>query len=230
MAELGLGFGGWINAWKAFDDSGMWTDDQIKGHIIAWRNASPAIVELWGGQHRGRPWDYDRRAEYYGIEGAAVQAILYPGQVFETHGLQFFMRGTALVMRLLSGREIPYHNATLYPSTRDPSEYAITYWTWNSNPKYGALGWGPMSTFGSRLCENAVQGMAQDIMRHAVINLRAAGYPTVLPVYDEIAAEVPVGAGSLEDFERIMMQRTPWAADWPIMAAGGWRGRRFRKG
>ena len=235
VAELGLGFGGWINAWLAFDDSGTFSDEEIKRHIVAWRNASPAIVEFWGGQHRGRPWDRDRRQEYYGVEGHAVLALLHPGTVFTFRGLQFFTRDTpagsrALVIRLLSGRELTYHDAMLSPSQRDPSEYAITYWTWNSNPKYGPLGWGPMATFGGRLTENIVQATAHDLMRFAVINLRAAGYPTILHVYDEIVGEIPCGTGSIEEFERIMMLVPWWATGWPVRASGGWRGRRYRKG
>jgi DNA polymerase len=87
-----------------------------------------------------------------------------------------------------------------------------------------------MATFGGRLTENIVQAVAHDIMRFAVLQLRAAGYPTILHVYDEIVCEIPQGTGSLEEFEALMMRRPPWAHDWPIVAAGGWRGRRYRKG
>ncbi|NBW08580.1 MAG: hypothetical protein EBR82_11200 [Caulobacteraceae bacterium] len=230
VAELGLGFGGWINAWLAFDDSGTFTESEIKGHIIAWRDASPAIVEFWGGQHRGRPWDRDRRPELYGVEGHAIMALQNPGTLFTYRGIGFYTRADALIIRLLSGRELTYHNATLTPSDRDPAQLSIVYWTWNSNPKYGPPGWGPMATFGGRLTENIVQAVAHDIMRYAVLQLRAAGYPTILHVYDEIVCEIPQGTGSLQEFEALMMRRPPWAHDWPIVAAGGWRGRRYRKG
>lgn len=76
--------------------------------------------------------------------------------------------------------------------------------TWNSNPKYGALGWVRMDTWGSRIFENVDQAIAHQILRYAIINLRAAGYPVVLHVYDEIVGEVPIGAGSVEHFESIM--------------------------
>jgi DNA polymerase len=233
VAELGLGFGGWINAWLAFDDSGTFDESEIKRLIIAWRDASPAIVEFWGGQHRGRPWDRDRKAELYGVEGHAVWALQNPGQTTVFRGVAFETRemhtGRALIVRLPSGRELTYHNAHLTRSTRDNAEWAIVYWTWNSNPKYGAMGWGPMATFGGRLAENIVQAVAHDIMRYAVLNLRAAGYHTILHVYDEICAEIPIGCGSIEEFESIMMQRPPWAHDWPIVATDGWRGARYRK-
>lgn len=51
----------------------------------------------------------------------------------------------------------------------------------------------------------------------------------VLHVYDENAAEVETGFGSIEQFEAEMSVMPAWAADWPIKAKGGWRGRRYRK-
>jgi DNA polymerase bacteriophage-type len=87
-----------------------------------------------------------------------------------------------------------------------------------------------MDTYGGRLTENIVQALAHDILRYAVTNLRAAGYPTVLHVYDEVVVEVPEGTGSVEEVESIMARMPPWAHDWPIRAAGGWRGKRYRKG
>lgn len=232
VAELGLGFGGWVNAWLAFDDSGTFSEQEIKRLIIRWREESPAILEFWGGQFRGAPWDPDSRPELYGVEGHAILALQHPGVVFDFKGLKFQVRDGHLFIRLLSGRELTYRDARLVPSQRPharPGELVIVYWTWNSNPKYGAPGWVLMNTFGGRLTENIVQATAHDILRHAILELRAAGYPTVLHVYDEIVTEVPAGLGSIEEQERIMMALPAWARGWPIKAAGGWRGRRYRK-
>lgn len=232
VAELANGFGGWIGSNKAFGSTEP--DDVIKAQILAWRAASPAIVDLWGGQSRSPPWVETAPREYFGYEGSAIQAIMYPGYVFDWRGVQFFMRethiGPALIVRLLSGREMTYHQARVMPSQRWPGQLAITYMTWNSNAKMGAFGWVPMETYGGRLTENIVQATAHDILRYAIENLRAAGYPTVLHVYDEIVVEVPAGAGDIAEVERIMATMPPWAADWPIIAAGGWRGVRYRKG
>lgn len=261
VAELGLGFGGWINAWRVFDDTDTFTDDEVKEHIKAWRKASPAIVELWGGQWRGTPWN--GVAERYGFEGAAINAIQYPGTVQEHRGIKFEVRQrtrpatniggvnttihslgtsieTTLVITLLSGRELVYHEPNLQPSTRPyatPGELQIWYMTWNSNPKYGPLGWVPMQTFGGRITENVVQAIAHDILRYAILNLRRIGYPTVLHVYDEIVVErparppVPVGIPDPQIFEleRVMSIMPPWAQGWPVRASGGWRGKRYRK-
>jgi DNA polymerase len=108
-------------------------------------------------------------------------------------------------------------------------QFAISYEGWNTNPKNGPIGWIRIDTYGGRLTENIVQATARDIQWYGMRNLTAAGYPIVLHVYDEDVAEVPEGFGSVEEFERIMSTMPPWAADWPIRANGGWRGKRYRK-
>ena len=229
VSELACGFGGWINSYKAF---GSTEDDAtIKAQILAWRAASPAIVEMWGGQHRGLPWAHDRTPELYGFEGMAVAAIQWPGESFAYRGIGFCVEADdILVVTLPSGRQLYYHRPRLEPSDRREGEMSISFMTYNSNPKYGQVGWSRMGTYGGRLTENIVQAVAHDILRHALVLLRVAGYPAVLHVYDEIVVEVPDGFGSLAEVERIMATMPSWAADWPIVASGGWVGRRYRKG
>jgi DNA polymerase len=91
------------------------------------------------------------------------------------------------------------------------------------------MGWVRINTYSGRLFENVVQAVARDIMAHAVVNLERAGYPIVLRVHDELVAEVSAGWGSIEEFESIMATLPAWAEGWPIRAAGGWRGHRYRK-
>jgi DNA polymerase len=86
-----------------------------------------------------------------------------------------------------------------------------------------------MYTWGGRLVENIVQATARDLQRFAILNQERSGYPIVLHVYDENVAEVPEGWGSIEEFERLMSLTPDWAAGWPVKAAGGWRGKRYRK-
>jgi DNA polymerase len=241
VAELASGYQGWIGAWLAFDAGDFMSEDQIKQAILKWREASPAIVELWGGQERRRPqW----RKEFYGVEGAAIQAIWNPGVEYKVTRLDgsysgvsfirdttpaFGLPGTGgpLYCRLPSGRYLTYHNPRLSEGDRG---LAISYEGWNTNPKNGPKGWIEMRTWGGRLVENIVQATARDILRHAIVNLERCGYPVVLHVYDEIVCEVPEGVGSLAQFEKIMATMPPWAAGWPIKADGGWRGKRYRKG
>lgn len=223
VAELASGYGGWIGAWKAFGADSFMSEDEIKQAVLAWRAASPAIVEFWGGQTRG--W----QPEFYGLEGAAVQAILSPGQVFDCRGFEWQVRDDILYCRLLSGRNLTYHKPRLRPSDRRNGTYAISFEGWNSNPKYGPPGWVRMDTYAGKLTENVVQAVARDILAHAIVNLERSGYPVVIHVHDEIVAEIPEGFGTIEEFERIMSTMPAWAKDWPLRASGGWRAKRYGK-
>lgn len=230
IGELAYGFQGWVGAAKAFDHPG--TDDEIKSEILAWRAASPEIVDMWGGQRRD--WTF----ENFGIEGAFVAAMQHRGQTFRpdlrspnaaARGLEFTMHGDAVYVRLLSGRYLTYHRPRLEPSDRTPGTWSVSFEGWNTNPKNGPIGWVTMRTWGGRLVENIVQATAHDLQRFSILNQEAAGYPIVLHVYDENVAEVPEGWGSVEEFERLMMLVPNWATGWPVKAAGGWRGKRYRK-
>lgn len=241
VCELALGFGGFVGGWLAFDNSGR-TEDEIKKIILAWRDASPAIVEFWGGQKRRNPW----KDELFGCEGAFIQAALNPGTPVNFRGLIFEAQPPAfpvrcpapshtqlctVTIRLLSGRKLTYHNVLLEPSDRDwAGKYSISFEGFNTNPANGARGWIRIRTFGGRLTENICQATANDILRFAMANLERAGYGIVLHVYDEIVCEVPKGWGSVEELEAIMKTLPAWAAGWPIGADGGWRGKRYRKG
>lgn len=227
-AELGLGFGGWLTAWRQFDSTDNFSDEEVKRNIVAWRNASPAIVELWGGQCRGKPWAPDYY-ELYGLEGAAIAAVQNPGQCYGYRGITYGVKDDVLYCRLLSGRLLSYHRPRLSPSTKWEGQVELSYEGWNSNPKMGPLGWIRIKTYGGRLTENVVQATARDIMRDGALRLEAAGYPMVLRVHDELVAEVPEGWGIVEEFERLMGHCEKWYAGWPIRASGGWRGKRYRK-
>lgn len=229
VAELALGYAGWINAWRQFGGQG--TDEEIRDIILKWRAASPEIVEFWGGQFRGTPWRPDRM-EFFGLEGAAVQAVLNPGQEFHARMIGYQVVDDALLCRLPSGRRLTYQQPRVQLASRRQGwieQYELSYMGWNSNPAMGPMGWHRIQTFGGRLAENVTQAVAYDVMAHAAVQLERRGYPIVLRVHDELAAEVPHGVGTVEEFEAIMCDLPPWAQGWPIRAAGGWRGKRFRK-
>lgn len=226
--ELGLGFGGFHGALFAFGFEG--TEQEARRVVNAWREASPAFVEMWGGQYRGVPWKPTRR-EFFGLEGCAIQAVLEPGKAFFYRGITYQVLDDVLYCTLLSGRRMAYHQPRLwYGAKRDGwvECYSLTYMTWNTNAKFGAKGWVRMETYSGRLFENIAQATARDIMAHAVVKLERAGYPVVLRVHDEVAAEVPEGFGSLAEFEAILTDLPDWAKGWPIRAAG-WEGIRYHK-
>lgn len=220
------GYAGWIGAWKNFGADAYFTDDEIKKHILAWRAASPNIVNFWGGQYQYR------NPQLHGLEGCAIQAVATPGRQFTYRDITYICLRDVLYCVLPSGRHIAYHRPLLRSSSR-PSFYGpsveLSFEGWNTNPKNGVIGWVRMNTYGGRLTENVVQAVARDILAYAIVNLEKAGYPVVLHVHDEIVAEVPEGFGSVEEFEKIMSTMPAWAESWPLKAKGGWRSKRYGK-
>ena len=214
VASLASGYGSWLGGWKALGADKILNDEEIKIAILAWRDASPNIVNLW---HR--------------LEECAINAVLNPGIHFSHRGITYFVNQNVLYCQLLSGRRIVYHDPQLYPSERNPSKSQLSFEGWNTNPKYGAIGWVRLSTYGGKLTENVVQATARDILAHAIVNLEKAGYPVVLHVHDEIVVEISESAcrNSISEVEKIMSTMPTWAKNWPIRAQGGWRAKRYAK-
>jgi DNA polymerase len=240
-AELSGGFGAWIGGWKRFGaDEYYDSDDELKAAILAWRAASPAIVEWWGGQSRDTfDWSKIPYKEYFGLEGAAISAVENPGTCYRARDIGFEMNTATdtLYVQLPSGRLIYYHTPRLEPSTREwaqPWEQRLTFMGYNTNPDKGPYGWIQQDLYGGVLCQNAVSGVARDIMAHGMINLESVGYSIVLHTHDEPVAEVDLadvstGKHSIEGFEARINDLPHWAKGWPIAAKNGWMLPRYGK-
>jgi len=204
IAELASGYAGWINAWHNFGAGEFMNDAEIKAAIIAWRRESPAIVKYWAD-----------------LERAALDAVEYPGTPFAVRSVCYQTHGNTLYCQLPSGRAIPYH---LPEIERDSGGRHLTY-----QKLYGQKVFVTEYTRGGPECENNCQAVARDRFAHAMPLLEAAGYPIVMHTHDEFTCEVPVGFGSIEEVESLMNTAPQWCADWPVKAAGGWRGQMYRK-
>ena len=88
--------------------------------------------------------------------------------------------------------------------------------------------YGPTTTFGGKLVENAVQAIARDLLVAAMFRLEKAGHEVVLHVHDEIVCEVDKGSLPIEKMEDIMCIPPDWGRDLPL-AAEGFIARRYRK-
>lgn len=88
--------------------------------------------------------------------------------------------------------------------------------------------WEPIRTYGAKLVENIIQGVARDFLAEAMIRLEERGYPIIATVHDEVIAEVPEGHGSLEEFERLMCEVPKWGSGCPI-AVEGYESERYKK-
>ncbi len=205
IAELASGFSGWVGSWRNFGATG--TDDQIAEQVKKWREESPSIVRFWNG-----------------LETAAIAAVDAPGECFSYREISYQTCDDVLYCQLPSGRAIPYHRATV----RDGLYYGtpkrqLFFEGWRNRKLEEVSAWRGLLT------ENVVQATARDIFAEIMLRLEAAGYPIVLHTHDEPCAEVPLGFGSIEEFERIGSQRPTWCASWPISMSGGWRGQRYGK-
>lgn len=245
--ELGLGFGGWINALRQFGVDG--SDDELKDTTLKWRAASPFIEWLWGGQKKGVADTirvnagllgyadrWDKTPEYFGLEGAAVQAVLNPGNVYnvarldgQQTGIRYTVKDDVLYCRVPSGGLITYHRPRLVQSDQEWRGLSLSFEGWNTNPKSGPPGWITMNTYSGKLAENVVQKVARDKQMGAISRCERSALPVVMHTYDEIVSEVPEGTADVALLERIMTMPEPWNEGWPLKAAGGWHGRRYRK-
>jgi len=233
LAVLSGGYASWINGWKKFGADKYYEDDAaIKRAIMSYRNSVPAIVEFWGGQTRDK-FLHTCRPELYGLEGAAISAVLYPGECFRVGLIGFQMGGDVLYMCLPSGRLIAYHEPRLTPARRPYSEaweLSLSYMAWEQNPGV----WARCELYGGILTQNAVGGVSRDCMMHGMQNVTRLGYTICLHTYDEITSEVPESFGSIAEFEAGMNSLPTWARNadgcpWPIFARGGFRQKRFGK-
>ena len=154
VAELASGYSGWIGAWKNFGADKFMNDEEIKQAILAWRDASPMVVELWGGQWRKHPKKWEFTPEFYGLEGAVVQAIMNPGTAYSYRYITYVVQADVLYCQLPSGRLLSYHTPRLYQGTdqRGLSIWKITFM--GQNAVTGA--WERQETYSGKLCENCL--------------------------------------------------------------------------
>jgi DNA polymerase len=174
---------------------------------LAWRDRHPAIQSLW-------------RA----CKGAAVLAITNPGKVY-TAGpkLKFKVMTKSghryLLMRLPSGNFLCYFSPSL------DEEGRLSYFGTDALTKQ----WTRLHTYGGKLVENACQSLSRDILGHGMVAAEAAGYEIVLTVHDELVTEArDTPAFNAEHLSTLLAATPPWAAGFPL-AAAGFEARRYRK-
>ncbi len=204
VAELAFGFGGSVNAAKAFgaDTLGL-SDDELAQLVADWREASPGIVRFWQDCHT-----------------SALQALGNNYHPVKLHHELEFCRETNgthdwLTVKLPSGRKLYYFKPHKVPGRF--SGESLAYWSADSAKTYV-----PTSTFGGKLVENIVQATARDLLAYKMRELDAAGYCIVLHVHDEIVVEVPANGADieLECLLSIMSDPVSWAPGLPLNAAG----------
>ena len=208
VADLAFGYQGGVGAWEnSAPDDDPSTEEDIRRYQRAWRNPHPSTVAFW-----------------YGIDRVAIAAVRRPGTTFSCGRFSLASDGTFLRITLPSGRSLSYPFPRLEAGKYgDP----MVVFKDGSGGKWTDCRFG-QGAYGGLWTENIVQAMSRDLLAAAMMRLEAAGYPIVLHVHDEIVAEVPIGFGSLEEFQRIITAVPGWAEGLPI-AAKVREGERFSK-
>lgn len=211
VAELALGYQGGKGAFQSMAKNyGMKLPDEEAERVkVAWRNANPDIVAFW-----------------YALEGAALQAIQNPGQVFKAgKHIAFKFQGLFLWCRLPSGRKLAYYRPQVRPTeTKFGIKMQISYEGVDTYTRK----WQRTTTYGGKLAENVTQAVSRDYMAYSMIQINDAGYPAILTVHDEVVTDTPNGHGSVEHFEEIMTKAPTWAKGCPVKVEA-WEGQRYKK-
>ena len=199
IAELALGYQGGVGAMKTMGGESMGlTEDEMTDIVNNWRNANPAIVRLWKD-----------------VE-AAARMVIRSGEPVSVKGLKFFMSLGAMMIQLPSGRCLSYPRPSVGVN-RFGSE-SICYEGVSQTTKQ----WCQQETYGGKLVENIVQGIARDCLAVTILRLEEKGYPIVFHVHDEVIIEASENDGvhTLQGVEEIFRMPIIWAPGLPLKGAG----------
>ena len=201
VAELALGYGGGVNALKAFgaDKMGM-TEEEMQETVDLWRESSPKICQLWQT-----------------MEKAACRCVLSKAPTKDSlAGIRFDYENGVLWMTLPSGRRIAYWGAQYTESRFHPGRRVLSYMGVDQQTKK----WNRIETWGGKLVENLVQATARDCLRESMFSLDAEGYDIRAHVHDEVIVTEPIGGRSVEQMAEVMGRAIDWAPGLPLRADG----------
>lgn len=210
---LGAGFGMGVNGIKFQATCKQYEIeielDLAKHAIRTYRELHREIPRLWAT-----------------LERAAFLAIQSPGRSVKSGKLVWQTDGDFLTVTLPIGRKISYFKPRITSKqTLYGPRWQISYMGMDSKTHKFC----PQETWGGKLTENCVQGVATDVLHEGQLRLEKTGiYLPVLTVHDEIVCERPKSVGSTEEFESTMAMVPEWATGLPIKVEA-WSEHRYRK-
>lgn len=178
-------------------------------------NDCQRMVRAWRSEHRATELFWSL------LNTAAMSAVNNPGVAVRCRSVAFKMVDDILFLRLPSGRKLSYPSPVIKPGRFGWDQISFDHM--EAGRRKGT------QLNGGLICENTVQAFARDLLAEAMKRLAAAEYEIIMHSHDEITAEMPVGVGSVEEFERIMTEVPSWAEGLPI-AAEVFECDRFKKG
>lgn len=219
VCELAFGYQGGVGAWRKFDPSDKWTDEEVDSKKRGWRSTHPMTVKLW-----------------YGLEEAAVKAVRNKATYHYrdiTYAYVTSPVGPWLACRLPNGRCLWYFRPEAVETGIDrrtgEMKYQVEYE--GKDNKHGGQ-WNRIRTYGGMLTENVVQAISRDLMVEAMFRVERAGYPIILTVHDEIICERRIGLGTMKEFNELMSMKPEWVTRNPMplpISVAGYVAIRYRK-
>jgi DNA polymerase len=192
--------------------------------VKRYRERNKAIVELW---HK--------------VNNVFTTAVRTPNRIFNLKHIKVVSTGEWLFVQLPSGRTITYPLPRIDTVQKDFGCWVtesfeingkvttlknwvedlvwieqITYMGLDSTTKQ----WRRQETYGGKLVENMVQGIARDIMCEAQLRIEPEGFDFLFCVHDEIISETE-NPGDLERYMKLMTVMPKWARGLPMGATGG---------
>jgi hypothetical protein len=198
-ADLGLGFGGSIGAWRKISAQDPRTDAEIGVIVRQWRDAHPAITRFWKEL---------ARAIRVAIRVPGQSVLVAPAPRPPITAL--FAAGN-LTLTLPSGRAITYPQARLVPNRKFEDADPDVEFMDNARGQ-----WKPARAWFGTAVENLVQGCARDLLAAALVRFEARGLPVVHHAHDEVTIEVPEGSISEQETLAILLEPPAWATGLPL--------------
>ena len=222
ICELACGYQGALGAWRRFDTSDTFTDEEVKTFVNAWREENSDTVDFWRE-----------------LERAALHTVR-TGELQDVGQLQFQLNGSWLSIFLPNEKRIWYFDPKIrmqMPMWHSECDFelgcnckpraTVTY----MNPASGA--WVRDSGYGGKWAENITQAVARELLYDSMQVVVDRGWHKppahgiVLSVYDEIVLDHPPTLPE-EEFKAALLERSPWCADWPV-GVDVWTGPRYKK-
>ncbi len=210
----GTGGEGLMNALRDNHDVHK-TEEECDAIVAAYRAKFKNLVQCW--------WDMENAAKTAIRTGKATE--IAGGRI--AFGRVRRNGETWMVMRLPGGRKLFYPRPEVKSVFRKYKEKDMLkdprkretggYWS-DSISFYGSLEgkWCRISTWGSRLFENACQSIGADLLNYGCIKAEEGGYEIIMIIHDQVLAEdnqLP-----LDRFQQLFCSKQPWAETFPLDA------------
>ena len=210
VATLALGYQGGTNALISMGALKMGlSEEELPEIVTRWRAANQRIVALWSAV------------------GSYVPRTVRDGRTRQVNGLIFRMEQDLknglrfLTIELPSKRKLFYCKP--YIGLNQFGGESLYFYTQNQTTKK----WEESSTFGGKLVENIVQGIARDCLCETLDRITSKGYRIVFHVHDEVIVDAGMDL-TVEELCSIMAEPIPWAKGL-ILKGAGFSGQFYQK-